>query len=67
MEHKNKIQKLEHTLTGNCWIPSYACYVCGANLCDVCHLHDQPRGECDKCSECLMCVDASLDLKELFG
>ena len=37
---------------GNDWSEDavYNCKKCGAgNLCDVCHKHDNPRGECDEC------------------
>lgn len=40
--------------TGNSWNPDiiYNCRECGVdNLCDVCHEHDMPRGDCDKCPE----------------
>jgi hypothetical protein len=38
--------------SGNCWNEAavYGCRKCGKDeLCDVCHLHDMPRGECDQC------------------
>lgn len=38
--------------TGNCWVEeaAFGCRKCGReNMCDVCHLHDQPRGECEEC------------------
>lgn len=47
-----------HTCTGNCWHDSVSreCKRCGAdNLCDVCHTHCMPRGECDECPECIAC------------
>lgn len=37
---------------GNSWDEKvvYACKECGiGNLCDVCHRHEMPRGECDEC------------------
>ncbi len=56
-----------HNGCGNCWVPSYRCPKCGDNLCDVCHLHDQPRGECDKCPECLECCSSIIDLYRFTG
>ena len=41
-----------HLSNGNSWDPGvvYQCRECGVgNLCDVCHRHEQPRGECDQC------------------
>lgn len=35
---------------GNDWNVGYGCKKCGVNnLCDVCHEHHMPRGECDAC------------------
>jgi hypothetical protein len=47
----------EHAKTGNCWEPGviYDCEECGDELCDVCHAHDMPRGECDVCPQCAPC------------
>lgn len=48
--------KSKHTLTGNCWIVSRLCRECGTDtLCDVCHLHDEPRGSCSECARCPLC------------
>jgi hypothetical protein len=47
-----------HTASGNCWKrpDPYECRYCGkGNLCDVCHLHDEPRGECSECKRCKAC------------
>lgn len=48
----------EHLLCGNCWAPEaiHDCRRCGSSsLCDVCHLHDYPRGECEDCDRCEAC------------
>jgi hypothetical protein len=45
-----------HNLLGNCSKRIFECRVCGTgNLCDVCHLHDEPRGDCSQCNPCLAC------------
>jgi hypothetical protein len=45
-----------HTKTGNCWKRAEKCRRCGAgNTCDVCHEHDEPRGECLTCPPCEAC------------
>jgi hypothetical protein len=46
-----------HNHSGNCWQKAYECKKgCGkGNLCDVCHMHDNPRGECDECPPCEAC------------
>lgn len=53
-----------HTLTGNCWLLGYACKHRGCrdsdSVCDVCHLHDEPRGECRECPRCPLC-DAEIE------
>jgi len=52
----------EHNHSGNCWDDdcAYKCSLCGAgNLCDVCHSHDMPRGECEDCPACPGCDDAN--------
>ncbi len=39
-------------MNGNSWDKKYVynCKECGiGNLCDVCHEHDEPRGECSEC------------------
>ncbi len=49
--------------SGNDWSEElvYSCPKCGeGNLCDVCHEHDLPRGECDQCP--LAQVGSSADL-----
>lgn len=50
-----------HTNNGNCWAPAYECPECNAggreNLCDVCHLHCEPRGDCSECARCKACDD----------
>lgn len=34
----------------------YSCRECRkGNLCDVCHKHDMPRGECKTCPPCPVC------------
>lgn len=45
-----------HNHLGNCWEDSRSCLECGCeNLCDTCHEHDQPRGECVECQPCDAC------------
>jgi hypothetical protein len=45
-----------HDHKGNCFDKSYECPDCTAGtLCDVCHAHEQPRGECDDCPDCPEC------------
>ena len=44
-----------HNHKGNCWDKAYEC--CGDDLCDVCHEHDEPRGECSECPDCPACRD----------
>jgi hypothetical protein len=41
----------------------WECKECGVgNYCDVCHLHDMPRGECEECPLCPGCdYDAGED------
>jgi len=47
---------MKHNKKGNCWDNSYKCKECGTGeLCDVCHLHDSPKGECDECVKCELC------------
>lgn len=47
-----------HDWLGNCWAPEaiHDCDHCGDAACDVCHDHDEPRGECSECPECPVCV-----------
>jgi hypothetical protein len=57
MPESKQSKKPEHNLKGRCWCKAavYLCCRCGlGNLCDVCHVHDEPRGECD-CPPCLAC------------
>jgi hypothetical protein len=50
----------KHTNTGNCYAKAYRCKECGkGNLCDVCHEHECPRGECDDCQKCAACDEAN--------
>jgi hypothetical protein len=47
-----------HNCEGNCWLDQvvYYCKECGkGNLCDVCHQHDSPRGDCPDCKRCEAC------------
>ena len=37
----------EHNLRGNCWHRKRS---------DVCKEHEEPRGECDQCPPCPMCI-----------
>lgn len=47
---------MEHTDNGNCWNFPKDCPACGrGNLCDVCHDHDEPRGDCSECERCEKC------------
>lgn len=47
---------MKHDRKGNCWEGAYECPICGDDvLCDVCHQHDEPRGECPECPECPAC------------
>ena len=53
---------MNHTNTGNCWDNAYSCpgYKEGlcieGELCDVCHDHDAPRGDCSQCPKCEKCA-----------
>ena len=50
-----------HDKRGNCFESAlvFGCDKCGhGNLCDVCHKHDQPRGDCDECPLCPLCEAA---------
>lgn len=58
----------KHSKQGNCWANGvvYTCPECGlANLCDVCHEHDEPRGECSECEDCAACDDETSE--RIFG
>lgn len=45
-----------HKGNGNCWHEPWNCGDCGWDeVCDVCHAHDEPRGDCEKCSKCHAC------------
>lgn len=45
-----------HSENGNCWSVAYKCEECGIGvLCDVCHEHDEVRGDCDECVPCAAC------------
>lgn len=48
----------KHLNNGNCRRQDYVfnCLSCGVgNLCDVCHEHDELRGECEQCDTCPAC------------
>lgn len=49
----------QHARNGNCWlvVRGKKCPVeyCGMENCDVCHDHDEPRGECSECEPCKAC------------
>ncbi len=48
--------KKKHTKTGNCFDVAFKCKDCGKdNLCDVCHEHEMPRGDCLDCQRCEIC------------
>jgi len=46
-----------HNRKGNCWTQSvvFGCKECGDAMCDVCHKHDEPRGDCLSCPGCPVC------------
>lgn len=47
-----------HTSNGNCWAVAYECTARGCapgEFCDVCHQHDEPRGDCSECPRCAVC------------
>lgn len=47
-----------HNRKGNCWTQGvvFSCKECGkGEMCDVCHAHDEPRGDCLSCPECPVC------------
>jgi hypothetical protein len=47
----------KHLRNGNCFDRIFSCLKCGRlAVCDVCHLHDEPRGECEICPRCEKCV-----------
>ena len=49
-----------HTNGGNCWSPeAIDCEQCGGNTCDICHAHEQLRGECEECVPCGACEDGA--------
>jgi hypothetical protein len=53
-----------HNRLGNCTLDEMACDECGHdNICDVCHKHDEPRGECSQCNPCLACIKRDKKLK----
>jgi len=50
-------QRAGHSLSGNCWASPVPC-IDGCQrgaVCDVCHKHDEPRGECSECGPCKVC------------
>lgn len=45
-------------MSGNCWELAYKCRKDGCTpdtLCDVCHKHSEPRGDCSECPRCEAC------------
>lgn len=49
--------KSKHDLRGNCPNKTFSCRRCGTeNKCDVCHTHEEPRGECSECPICPGCA-----------
>ncbi len=48
-------EEVDHDGYGNCWDINRHCPECGDGQCDVCHEHEQPRGECDECPQCPEC------------
>jgi hypothetical protein len=56
---RKRTRKSDHNGLGNCWRARAAvarCAECGMDCCDVCHQHDEPRGECSECPECEACA-----------
>lgn len=52
------MSRFHHRNNGNCVRDAMlydSCRICGSERCDVCHEHDQPRGECEECSDCPAC------------
>lgn len=49
---------IRHANNGNCWavVKDKKCPECGMTTCDVCHEHDEPRGECSECKQCAACA-----------
>lgn len=38
----------------------HSCPICGTDaMCDVCHEHDEPRGECSECPDVIEDVEGS--------
>lgn len=51
-----RVQRAIHSLNGNCW--EHRCRQAPTEdgaLCDQCHVHAQPRGECSACAPCCAC------------
>lgn len=49
---------MKHNRKGNCWDAATCygrCRECRDELCDVCHVHCEPRGECRSCPPCEPC------------
>lgn len=46
-----------HSMSGNCFheLVCRDCDECGAEMCDVCHDHEEERGECECCPRCPAC------------
>jgi hypothetical protein len=52
------VRLFKHNKKGNCSDNQviYSCKECGkGECCDVCHEHDEPRGECSECEPCPKC------------
>lgn len=56
-------EKPKHNRKGNCWDVSiiYDCKRCHLpeEVCDVCHKHDEPRGNCGECPRCAVCDEGA--------
>lgn len=58
-----------HNRKGNCTEDLYSCILGCARLgvCDICHEHDEPRGECTQCPECRGCLGELADHIDVMG
>lgn len=64
-----KVRQPIHAAGGNCWRYAYNCRTDGCrpgDLCDVCHKHSSPRGECDSCPRCAPCDAEQSESAETF-
>lgn len=55
MNGKRRRKYERHDHLGNC-THGIVCDQRGlGNFCDVCHEHEQPRGDCEECPMCIAC------------